>query len=87
MTCQYPHLGSASDWFKQISSTHDQSETVIPRALFRRETSGGVAKCRLFSQAKNWQPFDQIEGNLRGFFAVWQDQQSPQQRKRRGEIG
>ena len=87
MTFHYPHLGSASDWFKQISSTHDQSETVIPRTLFRKETSGGVAKCRLFSQAKNLQPFDQIEGNLRRFFAVWQAQQSHQQRKRRREIG
>ena len=47
-----PHLGSVSDWFKQISSTHDQSERVIPRTLFRSETNGGVAKCRLFPQAK-----------------------------------
>ena len=67
MTCHYPHLGSVSDWFKQISSTHDQSERVIPRTLFRKETSGGVAKCRLFPQAKTLQPFDQIEGNSRVF--------------------
>ena len=83
MTCHYPHLGSASDWFKQISSTHDQSETVIPRTLFRRETSGGVAKCRLFSPAKNLQPFDQIEGNSRVFCFLASPTITPAKEKKR----
>ena len=86
MTCHYPHLGSVSDWFKQISSTHDQSERVIPRTLFRRETSGGVAKCRLFLRLKLCSHLIKLKA-IRGFFADWQVQQSHQQRKRRGEIG
>ena len=83
MTCHYPHLGSAFDWFKQISSTHDQSETVIARTLFRRETSAGVAKCRLFSQAKNLQPFDQIEGNSRVFCFLASPTIKPAKEKKR----
>ena len=38
MTRHYPDLGSASDWLKQIFSS------------LRWETSGGLAKCWLFSQ-------------------------------------
>ena len=62
MTCHNPDLGTASDWMKQI---FNQSEAVyrsgychqygisalICQASFREETTGGVAKCGLFSQA------------------------------------
>ena len=53
MTCPYKDLGSASDWMKQI---FNQSEaltgvSIVPQKSFCEETTGGVAKCRLFSQA------------------------------------
>ena len=67
MTRQYPDLGSASDWLNRISQAarpirsttqiwvltrHQYGiSTLISQTSFRGETSGGVAKCRLFSQA------------------------------------
>ena len=60
MTCHYVDLGSASDWLKIC---FNQSEALprsghlygvsmlVPQTLFPWETSGGVAKCRLYSQA------------------------------------
>ena len=67
MTCHYPDLGSNSDWLKQISDAERpiRSTTqifvvtrhqygisaLVSQTSFRRETSGGVSKCRLFSQA------------------------------------
>ena len=64
----YPDLGSASDWLNQISHaarpirstsqilvvTHRQygNSALVSHASFRGETSGGIAKCRLFFQAK-----------------------------------
>ena len=59
-TCHYLVLGSASDWLKIC---FNQSEALprsghlygvsmlVPQTLFPWETSGGVAKCRLYSQA------------------------------------
>ena len=61
ITRHYPELGSASDWFSQIShairpirsSTQigvvTRHQYWISHTSFRGETSGGVAKCRLFS--------------------------------------
>ena len=67
MTCSYPDMGHASYCLKQISLaarpmksttqiwvvTRDQYgiSALVPQTSFRGETSGGVAKCRLFSQA------------------------------------
>ena len=67
MTCHYPDLGSASYCLKQISlaarpirsttqiwvvTRHQYGiSALVPQTSFRRETSGGVTKCRLFSQA------------------------------------
>ena len=67
MTCDYPDLGSNSDWLNQISHTERpiRSTTqifvvtrhqygisaLVSQASFRGETSGGVSKCLLFSQA------------------------------------
>ena len=67
MTCYYPDMGHASYCLKQISLaarpmksttqiwvvTRDQYgiSALVPQTSFRGETSGGVAKCRLFSQA------------------------------------
>ena len=67
MTCHYPDLGSASNCFKQISlavrpirsTTQDLASDTSSEWNFctcssgvtSRETSNGVAKCRLFSQA------------------------------------
>ena len=67
MTCPYPDLGSAPDWLNQIShqarpirsTTHFWVVTrhqygiyaLVSQTSFGAETSGGVAKCRLFSQA------------------------------------
>ena len=69
MTRHYPDLDSASDWLKQISHAAPPIKSItqiwvvtghqyaIPalfsQTLFRRETTGGVAKCRLFSQASS----------------------------------
>ena len=65
MTRHYPDLGSASDWscrvgnlIQPIRSTtqiwvvtrHQYGiSALVPQTSFRRETSGDVAKCRLFS--------------------------------------
>ena len=67
MTCHYPDLGSASDWschvgnlIQPIRSTtqiwvvtrHQYGiSALISQTSFREETSVGVVKCRLFSQA------------------------------------
>ena len=67
MTCHYPDLGSASDWSCRVgnllqpikSATQNLVVTLhqygisalVSQTSFRRETSEGVAKCRLFSQA------------------------------------
>ena len=64
----YPYLGSASDWLKQISHatrpirsttqiwvvTHRQygNFALVSHESSRGETSSGIAKCRLFFQAK-----------------------------------
>ena len=68
MTRHYPDLGTASDWsclvgnlLQPIRSTTQISvvtrhqygiSTLISQTSFRGETSGGVAKCCLFCQAK-----------------------------------
>ena len=73
MTRHYPDLGSASDWLNQIShaarpirsttqiwvvTRHQYGISVlVSQTSFRGETSGGVAKCRLFSQAKKFLDF------------------------------
>ena len=66
MTHHYPDLTSACDWLNQISHAtrpiksttqiwvvmHHQCgiSALISQMLFGRETSGSIAKCRLFSQ-------------------------------------
>ena len=67
MTCHNPDLGSASDWLKEISQVARPSRStsqiwvvmrhqygisaLVSQTSIRGETIGGVAKCRLFSQA------------------------------------
>ena len=61
MTRHYPDLGSASDWMKQISTNQNHYPDLgkdtssvwnfVAETSFFVETRGGVAKCRLFSQA------------------------------------
>ena len=65
MTCHYPGLGSASHLRKPISPRpiwsftqiwlvtchHYGISALVSPTSFREETSGGVAKCQLFSQA------------------------------------
>ena len=67
MTLHYPDLGSTSDWLcrlwnllQPIRNTtqmwavtrHQYGISVlVSQTSFRRETVGGIAKCRLFSQA------------------------------------
>ena len=69
MTCYYPDLSSASDWLKQISlaaqpirsttltsavTRHQYGiSALVSQTSFREETSGGIAKCRLFYKARN----------------------------------
>ena len=66
MTRHYPDLGSASDWLNRISQAarpirsttqiwvvtrHQYGiSALVSQTSFGGETSGGVAKCRLFSQ-------------------------------------
>ena len=63
MTRHYPELGSASDWLRQIfRQSHAKTQTwlvshhqygisaLIFQAPFYGDTSGGVTKCRIFSQ-------------------------------------
>ena len=68
MTSHYPDLGGVSDWschvinlIKPIRSTtqiwvvkrHQYGiSALVSQTSFREETSGSVAKCRLFSQAR-----------------------------------
>ena len=65
MTYRNPVLGSASDWLKQVSHAVRQIRSttnicvvtrrhygifaVVAQTPFRREASGGVVKCLLFS--------------------------------------
>ena len=67
MTRHYPDLGRASDWLNQIShaarpirsptkiwvvTRHQYGiSALVSQTSFGGETSGSVAKCRLFSQA------------------------------------
>ena len=67
MTCHYRDLSGASDWsvrvgnfFQPIRSTiqiwvvtrHQYGiSALVPQTSFGGETSGGIAKCRQFSQA------------------------------------
>ena len=68
MTCHYPDLGSTPDWliicFNPSTTqlcvvTHHQcgNSPLLANTSFRGETSGGVAKSRLFSQAKGIHEF------------------------------
>ena len=68
MTRRYPDLDSASDWSSRVGNlfqlvrnttlswvvTRHQYgiSTLVSQTSLHGETSGGVAKCRLFSQAK-----------------------------------
>ena len=70
MMHHYPDLGSASDWLKQISHVvrpirstiqiwvvmhhHYGLSAIVCQTSFRGETTGGVMKCQLFSQASNF---------------------------------
>ena len=70
MTHHYSDLGSASDWFNQISHvaqpirsntqiwlvTHHQygNSALVSQMSFGGETIGSFAKCWLFSQATFW---------------------------------
>ena len=67
MTRHYPDLGSASDWLNQISHAARPIKSItqiwvvtrhqygisalVSQTSFGAETSGSVAKCRLFSKA------------------------------------
>ena len=71
MTRHYPDLGNASEWLccvgnliQSIRSTtqiwvvtrHQYGISAhVSQMSFRGETRGGIAKCRLFSQAKAFQ--------------------------------
>ena len=73
LTCHYQNVGSASDWLKQISLAtppirRTTQISVVTRLLYRisavvaqtsfcGETSGGLAKCRLFSLAGKYHQF------------------------------
>ena len=68
MTRRYPDLDSASDWSSRVGNlfqlvrnttlswvvTRHQNgiSTLVSQTSLHEETSGGVAKCRLLSQAK-----------------------------------
>ena len=70
MTRHYPDLDSAFDWLKQISHVARPIKSItqiwvvtrhqcgisalISQTLFRGETTGGVAKCRLFLRLALW---------------------------------
>ena len=96
MTRHCPDVGNASDWSNQIShaarpirsttqiwevTSHQYGITALfSQTSFGGETSGSVAKCRLFSQANNtptmnrtdWQPIkplkysELVEWNIAG---------------------
>ena len=63
MTRRYPDLASASDWLKKFPTRHRITSQIwvvtrqqfisafVSQTSFGGETSGRVAKCRLFSQA------------------------------------
>ena len=74
MTCHYPDLGSASDYLELISyevrpdlgRDHGHQcgiSALVSRISFCRETSGGVAKYRLFSLATSFQALS-INNNI-----------------------
>ena len=71
ITRQYPELGSASDWQRRVGNLLQPIKSttqiwvvtrhrygifaLVSQTSFRGETSGGVAKCRLFFQARLFQ--------------------------------
>ena len=79
MTRHYPDLGSASDWLNQIShaarpirsttqiwvvTRHQYGiSALVSQTSFGGETSGSVAKCRLFSHARQVNK-NQIQKNI-----------------------
>ena len=82
MTCHYPDLGCASDWLKHTRTsfqpirsttkiwvvTHHQYgiSALVTQTSFCEGSSGDLAKCRLFSQAKtcivvlSFEPVDEL---------------------------
>ena len=69
MTCHYPDLNGTPDWLSQIShqkhyldlGSDMSSVWNLCTRSFRGGTSGGVAKCQLFSQAVHFfMPSDNI---------------------------
>ena len=71
MTSHCPDLGKASDWLKQISRAaqpirgttkiwavkrHQHGISAVSQTSFDRETRGGLAKSRLFSQVMFMSP-------------------------------
>ena len=68
MTHHYPDLRSPSDWLNQISHgarpirsttqiwvvTRHEISALVSQTSFGGETSGTVAKCRLFFQVSFW---------------------------------
>ena len=96
MTGHYPDLGSASNWSGRVGNliqpirvgTRHQCgiSELVSLTSFRRERSGGVANCRLFSQATcravNWAfvPFFEqtIQGLSKDTFPIFQVLQTVQ---------
>ena len=86
MTRHYLDLDSASDWLNQIShaarpirsttqiwvvTRHQYGiSALVSQTSFGGETSGSVAKCRLFSQAKEPTVFQVWENRLLYFGVV-----------------
>ena len=80
MTRHYPDLSSASDWsccmgnlIQPIRSTTQMwvvtrhrygISALVSQTSFGRETSGSVAKCRLFSQAKSKEEAEELTQTL-----------------------
>ena len=65
MTCIYPELGSASDWiliditnqkhYPDLDSDAYEVSALISQTSFCGDTSGGVAKCVLFTQTNKFE--------------------------------
>ena len=89
MTRHYPDMGSASDWLEQISHavwpirSHIISMEFL-RSFLRRHskgTSGGVAKCWLFSQATQLPCWLSSLGKLQVIIEGLYAKRSPPERK------
>ena len=71
MTCNYPDLGSASDWMRQIPSQHDQSETLRYPYLGSDTSSVWISRTRFLHGISRGNQIGEMSAVSSGYFVGW----------------